>query len=233
MRCDDDNKWGGGCMHGLYEVSCAYGDYGGDIKGEIMKKNVIIKDFMKFVILAHDNHGYPKDEAKFSIKKMLEIAPPLLERWFTKECAIKLYGEENVFSKKPSLRRQAEYIYKTSIGQEHNVGKEAYLNYQEVIEDKIEESVDSKNFENSHFEIFEPIGGKDAWVKLYRELDMTRVYNKNDPKRQQDIAHNYPDGNWVQKQLMIPERLRNASPEELIGLNQAMRDANVQDCRIM
>lgn len=164
---------------------------------------------------------------------MLEIAPTMLEHYFTKECAKKLYGEENVFSKKPSLRRQAEYIYKTSIMQDHNVGKEAQLDYHEVIEDQIEESIDSKNFENSHYKIFENVGGKEAWVKLYQELDCGLVFNKNDSEAQQSIAHSYPDQVWARKERLIPDTADNMSPDDLIKLAQAVHGGGNQDCRIM
>lgn len=77
MRVDDDNRWGGGYMHGLSEVSCDYaGAYGGDIKGEIMKKNVIVKDFLKFMILAHENKGYPMDENEFRSRKCWKSLQP-------------------------------------------------------------------------------------------------------------------------------------------------------------
>lgn len=158
MRNDDDNRWGGGYMHGIMEVTCnPSGGYGLDIKGPNMKKNTIVKDFLKFMLLAHEKKVYPTCPNKFSVEKMLEIAPKYLEFCFTKECAKAKYGEENVYSLKiPSLRRTAEYIYRTAIVQEHNVGKEKRMKYIiEELDDQIEESIDDVNFENSHYKIFE------------------------------------------------------------------------------
>lgn len=216
MRVDDDNRWGGGYMHGLAEVTCdESGAYGKDIKGPKMKKLVIIKDFIKFIILCVENKCFPLDKNEFNLEKMLKLSPNLINKYFTKKCAKEKYGIEDVFDAKPSLRRQAEYIYKTSIMQDHNIGKEEELNYHEQLEDKIEVAINEKKFENSDNCIFEKIGGKDIWVDIFNKMDVSQVYNRNDTDEEKMKAQDYPDAAWSNIERHIPDRLPKQTMAEL------------------
>uniref|UniRef100_A0A0G4HLW5 MYND-type domain-containing protein n=1 Tax=Chromera velia CCMP2878 TaxID=1169474 RepID=A0A0G4HLW5_9ALVE len=191
MRADDDYAWGGGNMHGLYSAACDEGE----------EANLTIaSDFLIFCRLAVRHEVVP---SPWNWGKFLKKAAGMLGFAFEKEDAKEKWGGENVFSAMMggrSLRATGEVVYGSSCMQGgisddddsealceeqdavHEALEEVRNRFDEMIEKAEEEGISEKIEEDEMDEwkslpdrLFDGVGGKTLWVKLYETVAVGTV----------------------------------------------------------
>ncbi len=128
-------------------------------------RQLLVKEFLKFTKLAKLNNALFDG---FSFKHYLAAAEKILMFPFCKKEGIEKYGEENVFHTHcASLRRTATWIYQSAVVRE-KPGEMGKLD--EQLDRECAEKLNAVRFEKSDREIFEDVGGKEIWVKLWKKL---------------------------------------------------------------
>jgi len=152
LRLDDDYVWGGGNLHGLYDVQIQ------DL-GTNARKEHIIKDFMVFMKLAVQNGVIPA--TGFNFEKCLRVGEENLGFAFEKSDATEKWG----FGVGMPLRGMAEHVYGTSCQYSGDEMNEAEQKVTDCIENAFRRGI-----KNADASLFNDIGGKNAWLKLYKDM---------------------------------------------------------------
>ena len=153
MRVDDDCRWGGCNLHGLYS-QCFDND------GQTSKAMAIVTDFLVFMKLAVVNKVIPQG---FNFQKCLRKAAQLLNFAFEKSDAKDKWGGENVFSTRPSLRRTAELVYGSSCMVQSSYEANDAAAQQDAMEMAARRFLVDKT-------VCQDVGGQVIWKNLLRNL---------------------------------------------------------------
>eukprot|EP00392_Amoebophrya_sp_AT5.2_P007031 g7043.t1 len=169
MRVDDDYAWGGGDLHGLYEIH--------DCEDAAERASVVCEDFLVFLKAGVRNGAAPK---AFNWRECVgRHAPELLPYAFEKSDAKEKWGGENVFSAlvgggKPSLRMVGEQV--TGCGVQYGSGQKgnAISPFYEgtVSPDDIRSELRLPgDFGSVPSAVFDDVGGKALWMSLFEKLE--------------------------------------------------------------
>ena len=92
--------------------------------GRLLQRRVLVMDCLLFVLLCKARGQLPPEESEnFVAGYLLPALAKKVCHPFSKEAAIKKWGEENVFSSSPSLRRTGEQVYGVSLTQLGEAGE--------------------------------------------------------------------------------------------------------------
>ena len=155
MRVDDDEAWGGGYLHGLYNP-----DNG---------KLEVLRDFLHFVLLAR-RHGVIGANSTASWWQQLATqAGKQLGFAFEKSDAQEKYGSENVFEVATggrSLRYTAERVYGHGMSQ-YEEPSELYYQTKEEVDDALGDGFGGQAAKAT---IWAEIGGFSVWQAAHKKL---------------------------------------------------------------
>ena len=162
MRTHDNVQWAANYNRGIYKIMQIRQETGCS-ETTNSQKFILFKDFLKFNLLLAKRDCLPDS---FDYPKFLTLAKDLLQYHFEKADAKQKYGDENVFSKDPSLRRQGEHIY----GFSTMAREQEAESYHKDLDEMIEKAINEKNFIGSDMSIFEKIGGNMIWFDFEKGL---------------------------------------------------------------
>ena len=162
MRAHDNVQWASNYNRGIYKIMQIRQETGCS-ETTNSQKFILFKDFLKFNLLLAKRDCLPDS---FDYPKFLTLAKDLLQYHFEKADAKQKYGDENVFSKDPSLRRQGEHIY----GFSTMAREQEAESYHKDLDEMIEKAINEKNFIGSDMSIFEKIGGNMIWFDFEKGL---------------------------------------------------------------
>lgn len=160
MRVDDDYCWGGGYLHGLYDMDTS--------------EEMIAEDFLIFCKLAIQNSVLP---AGWSWAKCLDEAAKLLPYAFEKADAKEKWGRENIFSGMlfggRSLRYTGEVVYGFSCLSPANWSGEETAGFRSM-RSKLKGFKGWQGLVSEGCEVFDDVGGVGLWKQLHRKLFIPR-----------------------------------------------------------
>lgn len=157
MRVDDDYVWGGGYLHGLYDVESR------DTKGSICL------DFLEFCKLAVAHQVLP---GAWDWARCLSTAAKLLPYALEEQDAQKKWGGENAFSGilgGRSLRYTGERVYGTSTMEHYGEDPEVVVRVRQKLqpwESRWRKLVTTQG----GAKLFQGVGGQPLWRKLHDSM---------------------------------------------------------------